>query len=561
VRVNSPGRAALLALCGYSLLSFLYFGLRLLVQPGSRYIGVYDDPQIPIWSFAWWPHAVAHGINPFVAHVIWAPHGVNLAWVNSLPPVALVLSPVTWAAGPVAAYNVAAVLLPALSAWTGYLLCRYLTGKLWPSLLGGYLFGFSSYMLGHLAGQPQLTAVFLLPLAALLVLRYLDGRIGRRRLAVSFGLLFGLQLYLALEVAFSLTIALVCALVLAYVFAPERRPRLRSALGPLAVAYGIGALFAAPQLYYALTDLRRRGFTPPNVYIADLLNFVLPTHVEWWGAGWAQHIAKDFAGNDTEQGVFLGALLIVIVLYAWQRWRTAAGRFLLACVLLAAYATLGPKLTVDGHGILPLPTVFGHDRIAGHSFPVFNNTLPVRFAVYTALATAVIAALWAASRPRDVSTWVLSGLAVLLLVPNPAHWTTRYSIPRFFTDARYRPCLGANAIVLPQPIDGGGQANLWQAVDHFRFRMAGGRLQTSAPSAFLHPRSIAQISVGYAPVADQAELLRAFIERYGVTDAIVDKRQAATWAPALDRIATGHDVGGVLLYPLSGPLPAACPAR
>jgi hypothetical protein len=254
-------------------------------------------------------------------------------------------------------------------------------------------------------------------------------------------------------------------------------------------------------------------------------------------------------------------LVVVVVLFAWRRWRAPAARFLVACALLAAYATLGPKLTVHGHRLVPLPTVFGHDRVGGHPLPVLDNTLPVRFAVYTALATAVIAALWAASRPRSPGTWALAALSVLLLVPNPHYWTTRYSIPAFFTDARYRPCLAAGANVLPQPVDGGGPADLWQALGHFRFRMAGGRLQTSAPSAFLHPRSVAQISVGYDPVPGQTRLLRAFVERYGVTDAVVEKRRAALWGPSLDRIAERHDVGGVLLYSLSAPLPAACPAR
>ena len=61
----------------------------------------------------------------------------------------LLLAPVTLTAGPVAAYNVAAILMPALAATTAFLLCRHVTRSFWPSLAGGYLFGFSSYVLGH----------------------------------------------------------------------------------------------------------------------------------------------------------------------------------------------------------------------------------------------------------------------------------------------------------------------------------------------------------------------------------------------------------------------------
>ena len=75
----------------------------------------------------------------------------------------------------------AAILLPALAAWTAFLLCRHLTGSFWPSFAGGYLFGFSSYMLGQELGHLHMTAVFLVPLAALVVLRFLEGALGRAR--------------------------------------------------------------------------------------------------------------------------------------------------------------------------------------------------------------------------------------------------------------------------------------------------------------------------------------------------------------------------------------------
>ena len=351
--------------------------------------------------------------------------------------------------------------------------------------------------------------------------------------------------------------------MLAFAFVPERRPRLASALRPIAAAYAIGLAVAGPLVYYALTDLRRTGFTPPQEYVSDLLNVVLPSHVEASGAGWST--ALHYVANDTEQGAFLGPLVLMFVLFVWKRRGQAGSRFLAACFVLALYASLGPKLTVAGHGILPLPTVFGHDRVTlpgvgSKSLSIFNNTLPARFAVYTSLVTAVTAALWTAPKRSGAAVWALPALAVILLFPNPTTWTTRYTVPKFFTDARYRPCLSRDANVLPQPISGGGQADLWQVADAFRFRMAGGRLQTSAPSVFLHPPSLAQISAGYLPVPSQSQLLRAYFRAKHVDYAFVDKRQAGIWAPALDRIAKRHDVGGVLLYAVHAPLGKGCPA-
>ena len=160
VITRMAGLAAPAAFVG---VSFLFFGLRLLLEPGSRYIGAGNDPQIFIWSLAWWPHAVLHWQNPFFTHAIWSPAGVNMSWVTAVPGLALLFSPLTLLFGAVVMYNVAAVVLPALAAWTAFLLCRHVTHAFWPSLAGGYLFGFSSYMLGQESGHLHMTSVLLVP--------------------------------------------------------------------------------------------------------------------------------------------------------------------------------------------------------------------------------------------------------------------------------------------------------------------------------------------------------------------------------------------------------------
>src|SRR3954464_3539939 len=208
VRATGPRRNAAV-LAGYASISIVYFGVRLLPHLRRSYVGQGADPEIFIWSLAWWPHAILHGENPIVTHAIWAPDGMNLAWTTSIPGIALALAPVTLAAGPVVAYHVAAILMPALAAWTAFLLCRRVVSRTWPALVGGYLFGFSSYMLGQTFGHMHMTSVFLLPLVPLLILRHLDGEIGDRHLAVLLGVLLAAQLSLSTEVALTLTIALV----------------------------------------------------------------------------------------------------------------------------------------------------------------------------------------------------------------------------------------------------------------------------------------------------------------------------------------------------------------
>src|SRR6266542_4012185 len=223
----------------YVLVAFVYWGARLLPHPGRSYIGSSTDPQIFIWSFAWWHHALAHGLNPLYTHAIWAPDGVNLAWTGTSPGLALVFVPLTWLAGPVVSYNVAAVLMPALAAWTAFLLCRHLTRSLWPSLVGGYLFGFSAYMAGQISGHLHMTSVFLLPLVTLVLVRFVEGDLDGRGLALRLGPLLALQLTFSTENEFTYTLAIATAIVLAFLLVPTARRRLVALVPPLAASYAI----------------------------------------------------------------------------------------------------------------------------------------------------------------------------------------------------------------------------------------------------------------------------------------------------------------------------------
>ena len=211
---------------------------------------------------------------------------------------------------------------------------------------------------------------------------------------------------------------------------------------------------------------------------------------------------------------------------------------------------------------MPLPTPFGHDAIGTHPVPLLDNVLPIRFALYTALVAGVIAAIWIST--TRFRTLRLGAARARRDRPRPEPVGRRRGRPRTrcrrsSPSAAYRTCLSPDENVLPQPVGAGGQATLWQAVDAFRYRLAGGRLTTAAPSAFQHPATIAQIAVGNPPVSNQAALLRAYFAAKHVTSVIVDPRQASTWTPALDRIAKPVAAGGVILYRVGGATAGSCP--
>jgi hypothetical protein len=305
------------------LVSALFLGLPVVLDPGHRYVGDGRDATLAIWDFAWWPHAIEAGLNPVFTHVVWYPDGLNLTWVGSTPGLALVFTPLTVLFGAATSYNVAAVFLPAIAAWTAFLLCRRLTASTWPSLAGGFLYGGSGFVLGPMeAGHLGLTgAAVLIPLVALVLLRFCDGDLSGRRLVLLLGPLLGFQLLCSTEVACSTAIAIVGACTLGFALVPERRGSLRRLPVYLVGAYCLGGLLTAPFVYYLLTGFHAATFTSPSSYVADLLNFVVPTSGSTAGAGGlASALSRDFPTLIAQPEAYIGLPIVVIaVLYGAAR--------------------------------------------------------------------------------------------------------------------------------------------------------------------------------------------------------------------------------------------------
>src|ERR1700730_18599893 len=69
----------------YLAISLLFFGTSLMGHFADRFIGRGADPPTQIWALAWWPHAIANHLNPFITRLLWPPTGYNLVWATSIP--------------------------------------------------------------------------------------------------------------------------------------------------------------------------------------------------------------------------------------------------------------------------------------------------------------------------------------------------------------------------------------------------------------------------------------------------------------------------------------------
>lgn len=500
------------------------------------------DPTMFMWSLVWWPHALLHGINPLVTHLIWVPDSINLAANTSIPGPALLAAPLTAVAGPIVSYNVLMLLAPVTGAWCAYRLCLYLTRKPAASILGGYLFGFSTYGLGQLEGHLQLVFTFAAPAAALLTLKRLDGVISARRYLLLLALVLIAQLLCGTEMLFTLTCLGVVALAAGWIFSSAaRRRRIIAILPPLAGAYVLMAVLCAPFLYYALTGPQvaaDRGLDFP----ADALSFIIPTALMRLGGSRFAAVSGAFEAGFVETGTYLGLPVIIIVAaFAVQRWRTRAANILLSILAVAVVWSLGEKLNIDGHATIPLPW-----KLVGN-LRTLNELLPVRIGVYIFLVSAVIAALWLATPvPARRRRWLLAMLAVVFLIPNTALFNQPVAVPAFFTTNLYRRYLRPNEIVLPIPYAIEGFSLLWQARTGMYFRLASGDFYV--PANYLNEAFVQETLEG-ASMTPAGAALRMFIVKHHVSAVVVEAAQPGPWPGVLASLGySGVNVGGVVLY-------------
>jgi len=273
-----PVRGACAAFGFYGLLSLLYFGLPALDDFGTALVSAEEiEPSAFQWFLAWWPDAIGDGRNPFVTHEIYAPMSVNMTWVTSIPGLSLAFAPVTLLFGPVEAYNLVTLLAPAVAALAAFLLCRHVTRSFWPSVAGGYLFGFGPFMLIALAGIPSHSFSALIAVAAYLVVRGVDGTLPRRAFVVLLALTLAGQFLISVEVFAMLTVLGALVAAMAYVLIADRRGAMRQALPAVALAYAGAMLLVSPFLWYMLFEpyLEPTHAIPANHSI-DVLGFFVP---------------------------------------------------------------------------------------------------------------------------------------------------------------------------------------------------------------------------------------------------------------------------------------------
>jgi hypothetical protein len=556
----------------YAAVAVVLIGHGVLPHFGSTAVGYGPDPPLFMWDLKWWPQSIADGLNPLHVSVAYAPEGFDTTLVASMASPSLLLTPLTQIAGPLISYNVLTIAAPALNAWAAYLLCRACGAEYWPAVAGGYLFGFSTYVLGQSLGHPFISLVAALPLAAYFVVRYVRETISRRWFLAGLSAVLVFQFLDSTEVLLTATMLAVPVMALAYWLYAELRPRLLETAKLIVLAFLITAVVVSPYLIATLTAGQRLTHTDPIFYALDPVNLVIPTRLSLGGDHFSS-INSQFTGNLAENGAYFGLpLLAALGAYLWSRRRDRAARLLAGAFGLALVAAMGPRLILLGDitGVRLPWTPFIH-------LPLVEYALPARIVDCAWLALAVAIALWL-SQPRARlawAKWALVALGAIAILPDPraedpsppsygkAIWATEQPLPRFFRDGE-RPLFEGrpNLLVAPYNEAGNGIDLYWQANTGMAYEMPGGYLSGTIPDNFSCWPIVADLRFRVYEASEAPELMR-FLAAKQVRGIVFTDEEARTAAPLLNALPWKPERReGVVIYRVP-PMPkiATCPSQ
>jgi hypothetical protein len=409
-------------------LSIVFIGRWALLARWPGTIGTGPDVQIFLWGLRWWPYALLHGVNPLVSHQVWAPYGGGVMWTTTVPLLSVLFSPITLGFGPAVSWNLLCVLAPALAAWAAYLLCLELCQAQAAAVVGGLLFGFSTYEMAETSAHLHVAMTALIPLAGLLAARYARGRYGGAGVAWRLALLVLAQFLISPELCVTLLfMALITAVVAALLVPASRRP-IRRALPWIGGGLAAAGVVAAPLLVHMLTTMPTGLLNQPSHYSIDLANFVVPTRLTALGGRAGASFSQHYIGNLAEESGYLGIPLLLAIGWGLIEGRRDRSIRLAGAVCgLAALISLGPRLHLDG-----LTTIWLPGALLTRA-PGLKEAIPDRFMVYVALSAAILVSLWMARWPsrRRGWRWALVVLSLICLIPAPQRHLWWRPTPQF----------------------------------------------------------------------------------------------------------------------------------
>lgn len=439
------------------------------------------DSAFGLWCLTWWPHNLLAGHNPFYAN-FFSPVGQNLAWVTAVPTLAILASPITLLGGPILAYNAVTILAISANGILAYLIAREINCNKFSAMASGLLFFFSSYTWSQLLGHLNLYVTAFAIAFVYATVRRCNKRMQRSRYIILASVLLALQFGVSNEIY--ATLIVFAAMSFAMLFLMWREDKLRRSrvitLG-FEVVGGVllSALWLMPYLYQIFAH-HTSGLQNVSSYSADPINYIIPTQAEWMFGARLGAISGKFAGNITEQGIYLGLPIVLLVLIAGAEfYRGWLNRFLLILFIGIAICSLGTHLTILGETTIPMPWLIAA------KLPLIKEALPIRFGLYTSLLASLLVGRLLTHSNKGVVK-ITAGLGIIMLLPNLTMYQMS-SVPSesFFKNQTYQELIpvDSNVLILPSYGFWGYQPALWHEEADFSFNIVNG-LAGKIPEGF-----------------------------------------------------------------------------
>ena len=498
----------------YLLISVFFFGYPVLEHISKYYIGGGVDPTQYIWSFEWAKYCLLHFKNPLYTNFMWAPRGFNLTGSTAVFGAAFLSLPLTTLFGPVASYNTVMILLPALAAFSMFILLKHIIElntaelaavenpmRLFPAIIGGYIFGFSSYMINQMSSHMHLVLVFLIPLMVYLFLLKIENRITNLKFISLFAVMLILQFLFSLEIFATFTFFGFISLIIFHLIYNKnkfrnanKKVRILKALKSAVISYIIAAAVLSPYLYLFFIQGRFNvvHFAPAD-FSSNLLNFFIPSKYTMLGGKFFTFLSDKFDARDYvfDQDAYLGLPFIgILIFYFYKNGSKLLTKALMYTFLTIAVFSIGPTLHIYKYSIMPMP--YKPFVVV----PLIKHALPARFMLYAFFVLGIITALFLSEQLKDRTLNSIKYASVLLgimFILPPLNFSGRYTkpyIPSFFACntgnkncGNYKKFIKKDSNVLIIPFGYNGLSLYYQAIDGMYYKTAGGYLGAT-PSYF-----------------------------------------------------------------------------
>ncbi len=554
-------RLLCLAFAGYLALSIVVWWQAWSTHPTSVTTCGCDDPALFMWFLEWPAYALAHGHQPFYSSAMFHPTGIDLLSNTSVLAMGVPLIPVTWLFGPVATFNVASTLSPALTALAMFwLLSRWVR---WSpaAFLGGLAFAFSPYAFDNLpSGHLMSGFLALLPL----MIACFDELLVRQRrnpylVGAILGVLVVLQFFVGTEM---LAIALLSAgigVVLVIGYALVYRPS-EIALRASHAGRGFGAtavlvlVVLAYPLWFALAGRAHlSGLVWPTIRPGTGgITLASLVHLDPLDPA-AIRLFVGYQGPALPGINYVGAGILVVAiggLLVW--WRDRRIWFFFGLGLATTVLALGVS-----HGYWTPWRIIAR-------LPVIKNVIPGRMMAVVILCLVVMTAIvvdrvheWVGRRlagrtPRHgpatgIVGRVLAGsvalaVAAVAFVPmglaigdNVPLTARQVAVPRWFSAVGAHLTPGQVLLVIPPP-DSAGSVTFWQATDSLQYAIPTG----DGPGSLLRragkeragleviERASSAFTALQPPTPGDVEAVRQALAGWGVTRVVVPDPEGLT---------------------------------